>query len=802
MLLKLVLAPNLQFSTYPSIHNIGLTTTTMEGFGKNTGEKFAFGELHFVVRGVIELERKIKDAQGDEKSALELEKVSKSIVDKFDKWEKSSKTTPSDKELADLIAIGAKYSSEEIFHDPEKQLMHFMTKISELLAVEEGQDVGANEVALIVQPMVYGNFGKNSSSGQFFTRNVVTGEKKIMGSFYKGEFNEVGEGDDIHKLTKKHLDALIKMGETLETHHKEIRSLRFTIENDRLWLIDQRMVSDKSTRADIKLLLDLLSLKKIDESFIINSIKPSQLNELLHPVIKPSSVKSLLGLKGGISGAPGAAIGRIFYDTERLMAAHRQAQKAGEDTRMIFCKPATFADDVKATEISQGVLSSEGGYSAHASVVARQYGKVSLVKPDIKWGNKQITIDGKVIKEGDYVTLDVPYYGDPNLYIGKAELIESDPEQSGLLDFVAIVKKYLGDFKVRVNADAPDNAALALKFGAEGIGLCRTEHMFFDPSRINVFREMVLSDTTAERNKVLKKLGAMQKKDFYDLLKIMAGKEVTIRLLDAPLHEFLPHNKDEEKAYLDYINGKSKSPKMTAAELSKRTEDLHEFNPMLGHRGSRIAVSYPEIYAMQVRAIVEATIQLKKEKINVHPEIMLPLIMNENELKLLVYGKKIEGLSYTGVKDVIVDVCKENKSTVLDIKIGTMIEIPVAALGAGELAKYAQFFSFGTNDLTQTSLGLSRDDFNSFMPDYTQFDLLDGNPFKNLDPHVKELVQYGVKRGVMTRPDLSKGLCGEHGAVPENIEFCIETGLDYVSCSTYSVPIALLAVAQYNLKSS
>jgi pyruvate,orthophosphate dikinase len=536
---------------------------------------------------VIELERKIKDAQGDEKSALELEKVSKSIVDKFDKWEKSSKTTPSDKELADLIAIGAKYSSEEIFHDPEKQLMHFMTKISELLAVEEGQDVGANEVALIVQPMVYGNFGKNSSSGQFFTRNVVTGEKKIMGSFYKGEFNEVGEGDDIHKLTKKHLDALIKMAETLETHHREIRSLRFTIENDRLWLIDQRMVSDKSTRADIKLLLDLLALKKIDEAYIINSIKPSQLNELLHPVIKPSSVKSLLQLKGGISGAPGAAIGQIYFDTERLLAAHRTAQKAGEDTRMIFCKPATFADDVKATEISQGVLSSEGGYSAHASVVARQYGKVSLVKPDIKWGNKQITIDGKVIKEGDYVTLDVPYYGDPNLYIGKAELIESDPEQSGLLDFVDIVKKHLGDFKVRVNADAPDNAALAPEVWRRRYWSLSYRTYVFDPSRDQCFPGNGPERYHCRAEQGTEKTWHHAKKGFLRPAQDHGGKEVTIRLLDAPLHEFLPHNKDEEKAYLEYINGKGKSQagKLTAAELSKRTEDLHEFNPMLGHRG-------------------------------------------------------------------------------------------------------------------------------------------------------------------------------------------------------------------------
>jgi len=324
--------------------------------------------------------------------------------------------------------------------------------------------------------------------------------------------------------------------------------------------------------------------------------------------------------------------------------------------------------------------------------------------------------------------------------------------------------------------------------------------MFFDSSRINVFREMILTEKREEKIKVLKKLQAMQKKDFYQLLKIMKGYEVTIRLLDAPFHEFLPHTKDEAQSYLNYLSEKKGAKPLTMKELEVLTESMHEFNPMLGHRGSRIAVSYPEIYEMQVTALLEAAYDLQKEGVDVHPEIMLPVIMNENELKLLIYGKKIEGLSYKGLMEVCQDVADRYKVKPMPIKIGTMIEIPVAALGAGEIAKYAQFFSFGTNDLTQTSMGLSRDDFNSFMPDYTQFDLLEGNPFKNLDPHVKELVSIAVRRGKLTRPDLVKGLCGEHGAVPENIEFCMEAGLDYVSCSSYSVPIANLVIAQLNIE--
>jgi pyruvate,orthophosphate dikinase len=457
---------------------------------------------------------------------------------------------------------------------------------------------------------------------------------------------------------------------------------------------------------------------------------------------------------------------------------------------------ASFAEDVKAIEVATGVLSTEGGYSAHASVVARQYGKVSLVKPELRIKGNRAAIGDRVIKEGDYITLNVPFYGVPSLYLGKAELIEPDPEESGMLDFLALVEKFVTGFHVRANADKPRDAALARKFGAHGIGLVRTEHMFFDEKRINLFREMILSDTVEERKKALAKLQPMQKADFYKLFKIMEDYPVIIRLLDAPLHEFLPHNDQEMERFMRYLNsGKKGASRVSEKETRARCDALHEFNPMLGHRGCRIAVSYPEIYEMQVRAIFEAVYTLKKEGVRVEPEIMIPIIMNENELKLIIYGKKIEGKHIRGLVDVERDIRESFKAKAAPYKIGTMVELPAAALGAGELARYAQFFSFGTNDLTQTTIGLSRDDFNTFMPDYTQFDLLEGNPFQNLNPQVKELISLAVKRGKMTRPDLEVGLCGEHGAIPENIRFCMEAGLDYVSCSPYQVPLSKLAIA-------
>ena len=362
------------------------------------------------------------------------------------------------------------------------------------------------------------------------------------------------------------------------------------------------------------------------------------------------------------------------------------------------------------------------------------------------------------------------------------------------------MQRFLRQFHVRANADSPRDAALARSFGAGGIGLCRTEHMFFQAERINVFREMILADSAEERKRALAKLQPIQKTDFYKIFKSMSPHEVTIRLLDAPLHEFLPHNPEEMAKFLSYLKGRQKSGSFSEREVRARCDALAEFNPMLGHRGCRIAVSFPEIYEMQVRAIFEAVYTLQKEGVPVHPEIMIPIIMNETELKLLVYGKKIEGGSIRGLVDVQEEVRAAMKARKVDYRIGTMIELPAAALGAGEIARYAQFFSFGTNDLTQTTLGLSRDDFNSFMPDYTQFDVLDGNPFQMLNPHVKELVEIATQRGRLTRPDLVAGLCGEHGAVPENIRFCMEAGLNYVSCSTYSVPIAALTIAQVNLE--
>jgi pyruvate,orthophosphate dikinase len=459
--------------------------------------------------------------------------------------------------------------------------------------------------------------------------------------------------------------------------------------------------------------------------------------------------------------------------------------------------PSTFAEDVKAIEVAQGVIASEGGYASHAPVVARSLGKVALVYQDINWSKTQMKIDGKTVKEGDYITLNVPYYEEPVVYFGKASLTQPTPEGSGLLELLEIIQKYIGDFDVRVNGDQPKDAKLAKMFLAEGIGLCRTEHMFFDEKRINKFRSMIIAGDRSEREKVLKDLQKFQVSDFYELFKIMEGKPVTIRLLDAPLHEFLPHTQASMKDFVTFF--KKSHPKVSENEIKQRCDLLHEFNPMLGHRGIRVAISYPEIYNMQVRAIFEAAYKLKKEGIEAKPEIMVPLVMSATEIKTVRNGKRIEGKSIIGIEEIETEVREKFDLDPVEYRVGTMIELPAAALQADKIARYAEFFSFGTNDLTQTTNGLSRDDFNNFFSDYNEFDLLEENPFKVLGEQVKEMIGIAAERGRLTRPDIKMGVCGEHGAEPENIPFVRGSGINYVSCSAYGIPIAKLAIAQMNL---
>jgi pyruvate,orthophosphate dikinase len=825
MLLKVVISSNMAMTGYPALHNFGLVRNTVDGFAGRVGEDFAAHELLFLIRGMLRIKERTKELEGGNREKSEISaklKILDRALDRMPNIDGPSNERGA-KEKRNLIDRDAEVCMKEYAHffqpgffdDVEKQLLLSLVDISNMLRMDDH-----NDTAIVISPMVYGNYGKDSCYGTFFSRDTITGEKKLEGKFFRGKFNEVGaEGRDIAKIGDEHLKELQKIAWTLEDRFKEIRQVFFTIENGRLWLIKQSQVDRKSARADIKLLLDLAKRRIVNNAYVVNAVDPLRLAELIHPVVDPASVRNMKFYRGGIAGAPGAAIGRVYFSTDSLLEARKLARKKGQDTRTILVAVSSFAEDVKAIEVSAGVLTAEGGYSAHASVVARQYGKVSLVAPDLRIKGKKAALGNLSFSEGDYITLDVPFYapsyGTSSVYFGSASLTETDPRDSGLLDFIDLSKGFLKNFHVRCNADSPRDAALGLSFGADGVGLCRTEHMFFGAERIQVFRGMLLSTNAKEREKALAKLALMQREDFCGIFRVMAGKEVTIRLLDSPLHEFMPRSDEELAAYLAYSRKAGKASSgggPSKAEVLARIDALHEFNPMLGHRGCRLAVSHPEIYAMQIKAIFEAAWKMRKEGIEVRLEIMVPIVMNASELKLIAYGKKIEGANYKGIVDIEEEFRSELRSErnselraalkakKVDYKIGAMIELPAAALGAAEIARYAGFFSFGTNDLTQSTLGISRDDFTSFMADYTLFDLIRGNPFSELDPRVRELIALAAARGRLTRPDLTLGLCGEHGANPANVRFCMEAGLDYVSCSPYSVPIAILAAAQVELE--
>jgi len=776
LLLKIVCSANLSLPIYPTVFNVGLSPQTIPGFAKLIGEQAAWFEYCYLIRTAG---TKIYDIDAS----------------KFDEIEKKHPLTPEGKKNCafEMLEVVGK---ENLPDDPMEQI-EVLSKRAAKRYYDPELDVEDN-LSLLFQGMVFGNLGEDSCVGMYYTRNIVSGANILQGSFLMNSYTLDKPGEDIAKLESRYLQQLQEIGKSLEKRFRDIREIKFIVEKQKLWVINQTDVDSKSTQAYIRTLLDLMKEGVVEDSWVVQQIPPGQLATLLHPVIDPASLVGLTTVTGGLGGSPGAAVGRVMFSADKLMEAHREALLKGEDTRLILVVSSSYAEDVKAIEVGQGVISVEGGYSSHAPVVARSLGKVSIINPQIVLGDNYFELEGKRINEGEYVTLDVPVYKAPMIALGQAKLINPDIESNGLVDFIDVTKRFIKpDFVVRANADLGRDAKVAKKMGAYGIGLCRTEHMFFGDDRIMRFREMILAKDYEERVKALDDLRPLQVQDFYDLFKTMAPDPVTIRLLDAPLHEFLPRNTDILNEYVKYLQQKSTS--VDRSRIEAKIERLHEFNPMLGHRGCRVAITFPEIYEMQVRAIFEAASKLSKEGINVVPEIMIPIVMNPQELTFIRNGKKIEGKTIKGIRDVAHEVAQSSGVT-LDYKVGTMIELPAAALLSNEIARYAEFFSFGTNDLTQTTNGLSRDDANSFFPAYTEFDLLADNPFQVLGDPVKELVRISATRGKLTRPDIKLGLCGEHGADPTNTEFLMEAGLHYVSCSSYSVPIALLSVAQQNLK--
>ena len=656
-----------------------------------------------------------------------------------------------------------------------------------------------------VQAMVFGNMGDTSATGVGFTRDPSTGEKVFYGEFLVNAQGEdvvagIRTPQPISELEDVLPEAFAELKEittNLETHYKDMQDFEFTIQDKKLYMLQTRN-GKRTGPAAVRIAVDMVHENMIGKAEAIQRVAPNQLDQLLHPVFDAKTLKELTKLTTGISASPGAAVGRVALSADDAVVASANGP-------VILVRKETTPDDIHGMDVSKGILTAIGGKSSHAAVVARGMGRPCVVGAgdlQISDAKKTVTVTsgGKqmVVKEGDWISFDGTT---GEVFLGQAKTIQPDTEHSTLGEFMGWADEFRGKFGVRANADIPRDAIAARKFGAEGIGLCRTEHMFFAEDRLPHVQTMILANDEKSRRKALLKLLPMQRSDFAGLFKAMDGFPVVIRTLDPPLHEFLPKREnlmvDVERLKNADIKTKramSEQYHVPVGELKKhlpellhRVEQLHEFNPMLGHRGCRLGITYPEITEMQARAIFEAAVLVAKKGTKVIPEVMIPLIGSVEELE--------------NQKKIVVRVAEEvlGKAGMMDLKymVGTMIEIPRAALLAGQVAKEAEFFSFGTNDLTQTTMGLSRDDYTRFQKQYEDLKIFKADPFAVLDQEgVGMLVEMATKNGRKARPDLEVGICGEHGGEPSSVQFCYRIGLDYVSCSPYRVPIARLAAAQ------
>jgi len=768
-----------------TILNLGLNDEVVEGLAKLTSNpRFAYDSY-----------RRFIQMFGD--VVFEIEK------NKFEKILDDVKHANNAKADTDLTAENLKevvrrykelFKAEKGFdfpQDPKVQLMEAVKAVfrswenPRAIVYRRLNDIPSDwGTAVNVQEMVYGNMGNDSGTGVAFTRNPATGEKKLYGEFLMNAQGEdvvagIRTPETIDKLKEINPDAydqFAKIAEILERHYKDMQDMEFTIERGKLFMLQTRNGKRTATAA-LKIAVDLVEEGMITKEEALLKVDPKQLDTLLHPNFEPNALKSAKVIAKGLPASPGAATGKIYFTADEAAEAYKNGEKY-----VILVRLETSPEDIEGMHVSQGILTGRGGMTSHAAVVARGMGTCCVA------GCSEITINeeekyfidkyGNKYVEGDWISLDG---STGNVYGERLPTVA--PEMTGYFAKFMQWADEVRKLKVRTNADSPKDAAQALKFGAEGIGLCRTEHMFFEADRIFAFRQMIVSKTVEQRKKALEKLLPLQRADFEGLFEVMKGYPVTIRLLDPPLHEFLPQDEED-------IVALAKELDISAEELKAIIKNLHELNPMMGHRGCRLAVSYPEIAEMQTRAIIEAAINVTRKGINVVPEIMIPLVCEIKELKF--------------VKDIIVktaDAIIADSGVKVEYKVGTMIEIPRAALLADEIASEAEFFSFGTNDLTQMTFGLSRDDAGRILEDYYQAKIFEADPTAKLDQKgVGKLMKMGVELGRKTRPNIKLGICGEHGGDPSSVEFCHEIGLDYVSCSPFRVPIARLAAAQAQVK--
>ena len=764
-----------------TILNLGLNDVAVEGLARNTNNKrFAYDAYRRFIAMFSDVVMEIEKSKFE--AVLDEYKQKKGV--KFDK----------DLDAEDLVGVVARFKEiykeakgVEFPQDPREQLMEAVKAVfrswdnPRAIYYRRMNDIpGSWGTAVNVQSMVFGNMGDDCGTGVAFTRNPSTGEKKLYGEYLLNAQGEdvvagIRTPQPIATLAESMpevYDQFVRTANILENHYRDMQDMEYTIEHGKLFMLQTRN-GKRTAAAALKIAVDLVDEGMLTPDEAVLKVEPKQLDSLLHPNFDAAALKAAKPIAQGLPASPGAACGQVFFTADDAVAAAKTGMK------VLLVRNETTPEDIEGMDLAQGILTCRGGMTSHAAVVARGMGRCAVVGCGalrIDEENKTLTVDGKVFHEGDFLSIDG---ATGNVYGEQIPTVDASVtgDFARLMSWADAARK----LHVRTNADTPRDAAQAVKFGAEGIGLCRTEHMFFSEDRIAAVREMILSDTEAQRRAALAKLLPMQRGDFEGIYKAMEGRPVTIRFLDPPLHEFLPQkNMTEEIAAL------AKELNTTSEAIVAKIDALHEFNPMMGHRGCRLAVTYPEIAEMQTRAVIEAAMNVRKETgWDIVPEIMIPLV---GEAKELAYVKKI-------VEDTIQAVSKERGETI-KYMVGTMIEIPRAAVTADEIAKEAQFFSFGTNDLTQMTFGFSRDDAGKFLGAYYDKKIFESDPFAKLDQNgVGKLVDMAAKLGRSVRPDIKLGICGEHGGDPSSVMFCHKVGLNYVSCSPFRVPIARLAAA-------
>ena len=769
-----------------TILNLGLNDTVVESFAKKTGNpRFAYDSYRRFIQMYSDV----------------VMEVGKAYFEKLIDEMKEAKGVKLDTELTaeDLKTLAEQFKAEykakvgaDFPSDPVDQLMGAVKAVfrswnnPRAIYYRRMNDIpGSWGTAVNVQEMVFGNMGETSGTGVAFSRNPSTGEKKLYGEYLmNAQGEDVVAGvrtpltiDQLKEQNPAVYEQFVNIVETLEKHYRDMQDMEFTIEEGKLFMLQTRN-GKRTAAAALQIACDLVDEGMITEEEAVCMIDPKQLDAPLHPQFDAKALKAAKPIGSALPASPGAACGQVVFTAED---ATEWATKKG--AKVILVRLETSPEDIEGMHYSQGILTVRGGMTSHAAVVARGMGTCCVSgcgEIVIDEEAKTFTLGGKVFKEGDFISLDG---STGNIYGEAIETVEASI--SGNFDRLMQWADKYRVLKVRTNADTPRDAAQARKFGAEGIGLVRTEHMFFDPERIPAIREMIVSKTAEQRKAALAKLLVMQREDFEALYEAMEGYDITIRYLDPPLHEFVPTDAEDIAALAKEMN-------MEVAELEAVIAGLHEVNPMMGHRGCRLAVTYPEIAEMQTTAVIEAAINVQRRHPDwkVVPEIMIPLI---GDLKELQFVKKI----VTDTADAII----ANSDVALKYMVGTMIEIPRAALLADEIAKEAEFFSFGTNDLTQMGFGFSRDDAGKFLDSYYANKIYESDPFAKLDQEgIGKLVEMGVVLGQKTRPDIKLGICGEHGGDPSSVEFCHKVGLTYVSCSPFRVPIARLAAAQAAIK--